>query len=230
MKIPLEKIIPLINKKWLFLGLWKLKGRKAEGEKILAGLLKRSGEFGIKPKIIYKGTFKNVIPKDKNVIPKDKNVIPKDKNVIPKDKNVIPTKVGIQQPRKILDSGLRRNDGNRCAFAGFTLMAATIGAGIKKVADKKYRAGEYADYFYITGLASALAEALTEYGHKLVCKRFKCNYAKTYRISPGYPAWPDLSAQRKIARVLKMKKIGITLSRTYQLVPEHSTTSAIFLV
>jgi len=165
--VPPKNIFPLINKKWLFLGLWKLKGRKAEGEKILSGLLKRSGEFGLEPKIIY------------------------------------------------------------VSYGEFILLAATIGKKMKSFADKKYRAGEYADYFYITGLASALAEALTEYGHKLICKRFGYKYLKTIRISPGYPSWPDLKDQRKIARVLNLKKIGVTVSKSCQLVPEYSTTSVI---
>ena len=47
------------------------------------------------------------------------------------------------------------------------------------------------------------------------------------RFSPGYPAFPDLSAQRKIAALLKPARIGVSLTRTFQLVPEHTTSAII---
>lgn len=91
-----------------------------------------------------------------------------------------------------------------------------------------FKTGEYTDYFYLNGLAASLTEALTEYGHLRICEELGLRREETFRISPGYPAWPEISDQAKISKLVSMDKIGVSVSETFQLVPEFSTTAMIF--
>ncbi|MDD2999525.1 MAG: vitamin B12 dependent-methionine synthase activation domain-containing protein, partial [Candidatus Riflebacteria bacterium] len=47
------------------------------------------------------------------------------------------------------------------------------------------------------------------------------------RYSFGYPACPDLAAQRELMRILNAEKIGIGLTESNQMVPELSVSGFI---
>ena len=47
------------------------------------------------------------------------------------------------------------------------------------------------------------------------------------RYSFGYPACPNLEDQKKLFQLLPVEKIGITLSETFQMAPEQSTSAII---
>jgi 5-methyltetrahydrofolate--homocysteine methyltransferase len=47
------------------------------------------------------------------------------------------------------------------------------------------------------------------------------------RYSLGYPSCPDIEQQRKIFMLLKPERIGVTLSETFQLIPEQSISAFI---
>jgi 5-methyltetrahydrofolate--homocysteine methyltransferase len=47
------------------------------------------------------------------------------------------------------------------------------------------------------------------------------------RYSFGYPACPDLAEQAKIWRLLRPERIGCTLTDTWQIEPEQSTSALI---
>jgi len=53
-------------------------------------------------------------------------------------------------------------------------------------------------------------------------------WKKARRVSPGYPLWPALSEQKKIFAVLKPGRIGVRLSRGFQMVPEYTTSAAVY--
>jgi 5-methyltetrahydrofolate--homocysteine methyltransferase len=121
---------------------------------------------------------------------------------------------------------------NRCLSdffgSGFaTFQIATVGDGATRAAASKFSSHEYSDAFFLKGLAAEFAEAAAKYGHEHIREELGAPEGVGERFSPGYPAFPDLSAQKKIALLLAPKRIGVSLTATFQLVPEHSTSALI---
>lgn len=121
---------------------------------------------------------------------------------------------------------------NRCVAdffeTGFaTLQLVTVGDGATKAATEKFSDHKYSDAFFIKGLAAEFAEAAAKYSHDLIRRELGVGDGVGERFSPGYPSFPDLSAQKKIAALLKPMRIGVSLTSTYQLVPEQSTSALI---
>jgi 5-methyltetrahydrofolate--homocysteine methyltransferase len=85
-----------------------------------------------------------------------------------------------------------------------------------------------------------MAEALAEYWHHRIRDEwgfadedgpslgglFKQQYRGS-RYSWGYPACPDLDDQVKVAELLEIGRIGVTVSEEFQLHPEQSTSAII---
>jgi 5-methyltetrahydrofolate--homocysteine methyltransferase len=103
-----------------------------------------------------------------------------------------------------------------------------------------YDKGEFSEYYLVHGLGVELAEALAEIVHKQI--RLDLGIArnegtslndvrmKQYtgcRFSPGYPACPELELNREIFDLLRPEEFGITLSETFQIVPEQSTCAIV---
>jgi 5-methyltetrahydrofolate--homocysteine methyltransferase len=125
-----------------------------------------------------------------------------------------------------------RESPNRCLSDFFregfaTFQIATVGDGVGRAAASKFKEHEYSEAFFLKGLASEFAEAVAKYGHGHVRKELGVSEGAGERFSPGYPAFPDLSAQKKICALLMPKRIGVGLTETYQLVPEHTTSALI---
>jgi len=125
-----------------------------------------------------------------------------------------------------------RTSPNRCLSdffkSGFaTFQIATVGNGVTRAAASKFKEHEYSEAFFLKGLAAEFAEASAKYGHGLIRGELGVSEDAGERFSPGYPAFPDLSAQKKIVALLGPRRIGVVLTETYQLVPEHSTSALI---
>ncbi len=102
------------------------------------------------------------------------------------------------------------------------LMASTVGKDIIKERDKQIKEGDPVYGIILDAVASETADAgldwiqeflntqLSRYGLKL-----------TVRYSPGYGDL-DLSVQKIIYKELKLKKIGINITKNYLLIPEKS--------
>jgi 5-methyltetrahydrofolate--homocysteine methyltransferase len=103
-----------------------------------------------------------------------------------------------------------------------------------------FESGAYQDYLFVHGFSVEMTEALAEYWHKRmrqmwgiagkdatdVRKLFQQGYQGA-RYSFGYPACPDLSDQAKLDRLIDFSQIGVGLTESYQLVPEHSTSALV---
>jgi 5-methyltetrahydrofolate--homocysteine methyltransferase len=103
-----------------------------------------------------------------------------------------------------------------------------------------FAANQYQDYLYFHGLSVEMAEALAEYWHRRIREEwgfadedgptlgglFKQRYRGS-RYSWGYPACPDLDDQAKVAELLEIERIGVTVSEEFQLHPEQSTSAII---
>lgn len=122
------------------------------------------------------------------------------------------------------------------------LALTCVSAGAKFSAYEKelYDAGNFTEYFFVHGLGVELAEALAEIVHKQI--RLDLGIAeheghslrdvqmKRYhgcRYSFGYPACPALEDTQVIFDLLKPEEFGITLSETFQIHPEQSTTAIV---
>lgn len=121
---------------------------------------------------------------------------------------------------------------NRCVadfFAdGFiALQIATVGEGPTREGSKLFSGHAYSDTFFLKGLAAEAAEATAEYGHRHVRKELGAADDVGARFSPGFPSFPSLFDQRKLAALLAPARIGVSLTKTCQLVPEHSTSAII---
>jgi 5-methyltetrahydrofolate--homocysteine methyltransferase len=111
----------------------------------------------------------------------------------------------------------------------FPLQIVTVGDEAQRRCLYLYSENKYKNYLYLHGFAVAVTEALAEYSHRLICAELGLNWNDSIRISPGYPVWPNLTDQEKVVGLLEGKKIGVSLTETYQLVPEFSTTAMILL-
>jgi len=103
-----------------------------------------------------------------------------------------------------------------------------------------FAANQYQDYLYFHGLSVEMTEALAEYWHRRIREEwgfadedgptlgglFKQQYRGS-RYSWGYPACPDLEDQAKVAELLEIERIGVTVSEEFQLHPEQSTSAII---
>jgi 5-methyltetrahydrofolate--homocysteine methyltransferase len=106
-------------------------------------------------------------------------------------------------------------------------------------AAKLFAGDRYQEYLFFHGLSVEMAEALAEYWHRRMRAEwgfaaddgpslaglFRQQYRGS-RYSWGYPACPDLEDQTKVAELLDIGRIGVTVSEEFQLHPEQ-TTSAI---
>jgi 5-methyltetrahydrofolate--homocysteine methyltransferase len=103
-----------------------------------------------------------------------------------------------------------------------------------------FAANKYQDYLFLHGLSVEMAEALAELWHKRIREEwgyvgedgptlaglFKQQYRGS-RYSWGYPACPELEDQAKLAELLAIDRIGVTLTEESHLVPEQTTSAII---
>ncbi|MEN2982485.1 MAG: homocysteine S-methyltransferase family protein [Thermus sp.] len=116
----------------------------------------------------------------------------------------------------------------------------TMGEEASQKARALFAAGAYQDYLFVHGFAVEMTEALAEYWHKRmrqmwgiagkdapdIRKLFQQGYQGA-RYSFGYPACPDLSHQAKLDRLMGFHRVGVRLTESYQLDPEHATSALV---
>jgi 5-methyltetrahydrofolate--homocysteine methyltransferase len=104
----------------------------------------------------------------------------------------------------------------------------TLGAPVVAECRRLGREGRVLEQFLLHGLAAELTEALAEWSAASIAARAGWNGHRRY--SPGYPVWPELSEQRKVFRLLRPSRIGVRLTRSFQMVPEYSTSAIVLPV
>jgi 5-methyltetrahydrofolate--homocysteine methyltransferase len=105
------------------------------------------------------------------------------------------------------------------------LQAVTLGRAATRLSKSKKGAE---DRLYWHGLAAEAAEALAEWCGRNAAGRV--GWSGFRRISPGFPAWPELSEQRKVFRALRPGRVGVRLSRSFQMMPEYSTSALTYAI
>ncbi len=109
------------------------------------------------------------------------------------------------------------------------LQAVTVGEPATEAFDKLQGADNYSEAYYFHGLAVQAAEATANYMTSIVRKQLGISDSRGKRYSWGYPACPDLDDHGLVWKLMPeiVSNIGITLTESFQLVPEQST-AAIF--
>jgi len=134
----------------------------------------------------------------------------------------------------------RQPDGERLCLADYfrpvesnerdvvVLQAVSAGPRAGEYVEALQQSGEYSRMLYVNGLASGTAEALADYAHNLARRELGLPENRGLRFSWGYAACPDLEEQRKVLPLLHAEQeIGLTLSLSNNLDPEHSTAAIV---
>jgi len=104
----------------------------------------------------------------------------------------------------------------------------TVGAGAVERFGALETSGAYSDAYFVHGLAAQTTEALAEWVHRRIRRELGLAEGQGKRYSWGYPACPDLEGHRILFGLLPAEAaLGMRLSATGQLIPEHSTAAMV---
>ena len=107
------------------------------------------------------------------------------------------------------------------------LFIATCGEDLAKLEQELFISDQYSRYLLLHGFGAELAEALAAATHARIGRELLLGATPGKRFSPGFPAWPDLADQRRIARLLDAGRIGVSLGSGDQLQPELSVSAMV---
>lgn len=118
--------------------------------------------------------------------------------------------------------------------AGFFVL--TIGSRMAEEIARLHARDAYHDYLLLHGLSVELTEALASYWHEQMRRELgiegrdpdgkgRRGRGQGARFAFGYPACPDLAMQGPLLDLLRAKEIGISLTESFQMVPEQSTSA-----
>jgi 5-methyltetrahydrofolate--homocysteine methyltransferase len=152
-----------------------------------------------------------------------------------------PDSVGQQSPRVLQTFNFPRQEGGRgyCLADYFATKASgkidvvafqvvTVGHAATERFEALQEAGEYAEGYYLHGLAVQMAEAAADYLHAHIRRELNLEADRGKRYSWGYPAIPELEDHVKVFELLHAESaLGMSLTSAYQLVPEQSTAAII---
>ena len=149
-------------------------------------------------------------------------------------------------PRQAKEGGLCIADFFRPVDSGVRdvigLQVVTMGSRASDVAREWFAQDKYQDYLYLHGLSVEMTEALAEYMHKRI--RSELGFAaedapemdrvlkQSYRgsrYSFGYPACPRIEDQTALLSLLGADRIGVSLTESFELEPEQSTSAIVTL-
>ena len=120
------------------------------------------------------------------------------------------------------------------------LFVTTLGEAIAERIRALFTSDRYRDYLHLHGFATELADAAAEWVHRrmradlglledtaLGSQQLVRQAYRGSRYSFGYPACPDLELQQALFELLEPGRIGLTLTETFQMVPEHSVSAIV---
>jgi 5-methyltetrahydrofolate--homocysteine methyltransferase len=116
----------------------------------------------------------------------------------------------------------------------------TMGPEVSQATARLFAENRYTEYLLLHGLGVEMAEALAELWHRRIREEwgfadedgpslgglFRQQY-RGGRYSWGYPACPDLEDNAKVADLLEVGRIGVSVSEGFQLHPEQTTSAII---
>ncbi|MBN2449030.1 MAG: dihydropteroate synthase [Lentisphaeria bacterium] len=233
--VPLEGVLALVNREALYRGRWgyrrgRLGAEEYEGmvrgevEPIYEDLCRRAGAGLVRPRVAY-GYFRCWSEGDRVCVEHAAGV---DAFAFPRQ--------GDPPHLCIADFFRGAEDGGD--VAGF--LVVTIGEDIGRETARLYAEDRYHDYLMLHGFGVEVTDALAEYWHAVMRREmgiaegepeglqgFVTQGYRGARYGFGYPACPDLDAQRLVFDLLHPEVIGVSLTETMQMVPEQSTSAIV---
>ena len=108
------------------------------------------------------------------------------------------------------------------------LQVVTVGHDATRRFDELYARGEYAEAFFLHGLAVQTAEATAEWLHQRIRRELGLPAGQGKRYSWGYGACPDVESHATLFRLLPAAaELAMQLTPACQLVPEQSTAAIV---
>lgn len=125
-----------------------------------------------------------------------------------------------------------RKSPNRCLADFFpddfvAVQMVTVGSAVAEAGAKFFKENKYTDAFFLKGFAAEATEALAGYAQRYIANELDLSDDAGVRFSFGYPPCPNLLDQKKLYELLQAKRIGVRLSHTMHLIPEHSTSAIV---
>ena len=118
--------------------------------------------------------------------------------------------------------------GGKPAVVGFQVV--TMGDHASRETERLQVAGEYTEAYFLHGLSVQMAEAMADYVNARINTELGLGEgeAGARRYSWGYAAIPELADHERVFRLLGVPEaIGVSLTESYQLVPEQSTAAIV---
>ncbi|HKI54874.1 MAG TPA: vitamin B12 dependent-methionine synthase activation domain-containing protein, partial [Anaerolineales bacterium] len=136
-------------------------------------------------------------------------------------------------PRQPYDEHLALSDYYAPVSSGqmdvVAFQVVTVGQEASERFEKLQSAHDYTEAYFTHGLGVQTAEATANYLHEHIRREMGIPENQGKRYSWGYPAIPELEDHQKVWQLLPAveKELDITLSPSYQLIPEQSTAAII---
>ncbi len=108
----------------------------------------------------------------------------------------------------------------------------TLGNKIIEAEKRLFEENSYYNYHLLHGLSAEMADCGAQCVHKIIRDEYFCLFPEKEknagcRFSFGYPSCPELADQEKLFELLRPSKIGLSLTKSYQMVPELSVSGFI---
>ena len=117
---------------------------------------------------------------------------------------------------------------NNAASDVVALQVVTMGHLVSEQTEALQACNDYSEAYFLHGFSVQSAEALAEHTHNRIRSELGLHANQGKRYSWGYGACPDLSQHELVWRLLEVEKvIGVTLTESYQIVPEQSTAAIV---
>jgi 5-methyltetrahydrofolate--homocysteine methyltransferase len=236
--IPLDDIAAYLNETALFRNQWQYRPEKGESDEefkarirptLRAEVAKAKAESTLVPAVAWGYFPVNADGNDLIVWSDDDRTDERMRFAFPRQR---------KEPWQSIADFFRPASTGEADYAAFHVVTMSDVASAHAAA--LFAANRYQDYLHFHGLSVEMAEALAEYWHRRIREEwgfadedgptlgglFKQQYRGS-RYSWGYPACPDLDDQAKVADLLEIDRIGVTVSEGFQLHPEQSTSAII---
>ncbi len=110
------------------------------------------------------------------------------------------------------------------------LQVVTMGQAASNAIQALQDQGNYAEAYFLHGLAVEMAEGLAEYSNRLIRHELgvEQDESRGRRFSWGYAAIPELADHEKLFKILPVEQsIGVHLTEAYQFDPEQTTAAIV---
>lgn len=133
----------------------------------------------------------------------------------------------------------RQQDGEHLCLADYfgtvdgrpttvALQVVTMGDAASRATERMQAAGEYTEAYFLHGLSVQMAEAMADYTNAHIQGELGLKEPAGRRFSWGYAAIPELADHERVFSLLGVREaLGVSLTESYQLVPEQSTAAII---